>query len=192
MEEFKPHSLGSMKDLMDLIPQFQSIRPNTSIISPSITKPKCQILRNSRFTKTENHPILCKKCKKPKFQSTHSNKSPACNCKNLVYFPRKTQNNLNQSISVFPSSPSKAVFSTIKISLPMKARNFSNLTKKSEPRTINKMKSLDFTLDTPSSLENTMFIKKCKRREDCNKARYLVYKGNQSQLIKELMDLRSN
>lgn len=141
---------------------------------------------SSSYTKS----YLCRVCKKPKdFQKTFDT-TTACTCttKNISQKPylQKTNQTLSTIITPVP-----LVLTVPKISgLVLKPRNFSNFSRTSDPSVLKNIKSNYNFNDSSTYIDSS--LSKAKRKDDASKFKFLIYKGNNSGLIKTILSLRAN
>ncbi|OMJ82584.1 hypothetical protein SteCoe_16698 [Stentor coeruleus] len=75
---------------------------------------------------------------------------------------------------------------------PLKTRIFSRFTKTSELFLYKNLKSHSNTSSSSTCIDNSIILPKAKRKEEIGKFKFLIYNGNNSELIKNLLDLRSS
>ena len=185
----------AIRKLISLLPTKNArMRPRSSVASPQVKTFSYELTHNQRSKQSSNNifnPAICKTCKQPKtdFQSVDS--SIYCNCPaiKLIRVPAKQrpQRKTSQSIPNGSNAQSSFIFASQKPSgLPVDSRKFSLLNQTIDNTTLKRLKSNEVLNET------TVLSKKIIKKDDVNKQKFLVYKGNNSGLVKKLMELRTN
>ena len=192
--EFKPSHESKItltKNLNDLISRkIARGRPNSSIEYKGSRGINKQANLNTRIRKSSNindHTVLSKKreinCFSSEIFSTFD-------CNKVIQSKKKsTSKTYSQSISGIPNTLQNVEIPTKIISgFPLKPRNFSMLNKTLNLSMINKLNSTE-------NESNQILVKQSigkYSKDDNSRYKFLVYKGNNSLIIKKLLELRSN
>lgn len=193
MESFKMYDIHAkiFKELAETVSNKKRFgRPTSSIGSPEVNNfrdyvPDNQFIKNIR---PGNLVLICKDCKKPKASYVYIPNMGKCDCAVIKDFQEKKYNQSKTGVILKPS-----VYIKPQKKLPgrtLNLRNFSSLNKKADLAAFEAFKSTE-TLSSQIR-ENLFSTMKSKPRDDISKYKYLIYKGNNSSIIKKLMDLRSN
>lgn len=185
---------------------------------PDQIKRQPKTVTSKSYTRTNSvTPSICRKCGKP--VSSLISEAFNCTCPNRSSSIRPSkQNRVQNSLSVLPNNqyPNPVQTQVDKISgYPLKARNFSSLYRTSDFKaTLQTSESLKDSFIESSFQEHynnykgnhdkSLLIEKRKKmrikdnakidrkraKDDSTKHKFLVFKGNNSGLVKTLMDLR--
>lgn len=172
-----------------------------------------KITKTSYKRNNSTTPNCCKKC--GKFSNPVIDQN-SCICASITSIQSGKKSALNESIRVKPTNCHKLQTFAAKVSgFPLKTRNFSSIyrvgdTKMSSFQSSDSLKDsyaqfdssyydshkkVQISTEASSNTEKLKKLKKfekLKNRDDSSKYKFLVFKGNNSILIKSLLELRSN